>query len=791
MRGGRALRAAVGALVSCALALGAGIAVLVAPAAPAQGADLRDFRPGHIISDAIFYDSDAMSAAQVQSFLVARGAGCTTSGSLTCLKDYRQSTTTRPADAYCRQTYTGATNETAAQIVTKVARACGINPQVLLVTLQKEQGLITQARPKSTYDKALGFACPDTAPCDSAYAGFFAQVYSAARQFQRYAAHPTSWTHQAGRVVNVRYHPVAACSSSPVHIENQATASLYNYTPYQPNAAALAAGYGTGDSCSSYGNRNFWNYFTDWFGSTTQRQPVAALDTVAASGGGKVTVRGWAFDPDVSSSIQVHVYVDGAPVRSVRANASRPDVAAAFGVSASVGFSTTLGVAPGPRRVCVYAIDGNGGAVNPLVGCRDVVVANAEPIGALDEVTVSGGTVTARGWALDPDTDASIGVRLLVDGAAVASATASATRRDVERAYGRGAAHGYTLSAQAAPGRRSVCVQAVDATSGTALTLTCRTVTVTNAPPVGSLDAVTAGPGTLGVRGWALDPDTTASIRVHVYVDGKPVRSLVASAARPDVERAYGRGAAHGFSTTIPAESGRREVCVWAIDTGGGANPVVGCRTVEARNEAPVGDLTVSATRDGIAASGWVVDPDQDTALSTRLRIDGRVVATLTADAALAGSGARFGFGDTHGFVWSGGPLAAGSYELCVDAADASTGRFTTVACTTAVVNGLPIGALDSVTASGTSVTVTGWALDPNSTGPIRVHVYLDGQPVLSVSADRSRPDVERAYGLGDRHGYSPTLRSVAPGPHEVCTYAIDLEKEENPLLGCRSVTVG
>ena len=57
-------------------------------------------------------------------------------------------------------------------------------------------------------------------------------------------------------------------ASSPVYIQNQATANLYYYTPYQPNAAALRAGYGEGDGCSAYGNRNFYQYFTDWFGST-------------------------------------------------------------------------------------------------------------------------------------------------------------------------------------------------------------------------------------------------------------------------------------------------------------------------------------------------------------------------------------------------------------------------------------------------------------------------------------------------------------------------------------------
>ncbi len=58
------------------------------------------------------------------------------------------------------------------------------------------------------------------------------------------------------------------CGSSPVYIQNQATANLYYYTPYQPNAAAIRAGYGEGDGCSSYGNRNFYQYFTDWFGSS-------------------------------------------------------------------------------------------------------------------------------------------------------------------------------------------------------------------------------------------------------------------------------------------------------------------------------------------------------------------------------------------------------------------------------------------------------------------------------------------------------------------------------------------
>jgi putative cell wall-binding protein len=85
-----------------------------------------------------------------------------------------------------------------------------------------------------------------------------------------------------GKTLSIQYHPKKACGTAPVAIANKATSALYYYTPYQPNAAAMRAGYGTGDSCSSYGNRNFYNYFTDWFGST--QKSVFATATVATSG---------------------------------------------------------------------------------------------------------------------------------------------------------------------------------------------------------------------------------------------------------------------------------------------------------------------------------------------------------------------------------------------------------------------------------------------------------------------------------------------------------------------------
>ncbi len=229
-------------------------------------ANLAQFKPGNIISDSVFFQNDTMSAGQIDSFFRGKVASCRSG--YVCLKDYRQNTPNRPADNYCRG-YSGAPNESAATIIARVAQSCGINPRVLIVMLEKEQSLVTHTWPSTwRYDMALGQGCPDTAACDPAYAGFFYQIYGAARQMQIYAEGRWFTYYAPGKTWNILYHPNRACGSAPVRVENKATAALYYYTPYQPNRAALNAGYGTGDGCSSYGNRNFYQLFTDWFGST-------------------------------------------------------------------------------------------------------------------------------------------------------------------------------------------------------------------------------------------------------------------------------------------------------------------------------------------------------------------------------------------------------------------------------------------------------------------------------------------------------------------------------------------
>ncbi len=257
--------------VAVAIVMAAGVLTatsLSTPIEQASAADGRDFNPSYIISDALFFDGGAMTEAEVQAFLNSKVGSCV--AGYTCLKSYHQATSSKPSvDGRCFA-YPGSPDEMAATIIAKVGAACGISQKALIVLLEKEQGLVTDTWPTAgQYRSATGYGCPDTAACDSTYYGFFNQVYMAALQFKRYAASPTSWNHIAGQVNTVRYSPNAACGSSQVFIQNQATAGLYNYTPYQPNAAALANLYGTGDGCSAYGNRNFWRMYSDWFGSPT------------------------------------------------------------------------------------------------------------------------------------------------------------------------------------------------------------------------------------------------------------------------------------------------------------------------------------------------------------------------------------------------------------------------------------------------------------------------------------------------------------------------------------------
>ncbi len=787
---------------------------IVASPQPAEAIVGSDFDPGYIISDQKFFDSGTMSERQVQDFLNSKNTWC--APGYTCLKDYRMSTFSRPAvEAGHCAAYAGAPDEPASRIIYKAAVACKINPQVLLVLLQKETSLVTATAPTSgTYRKAMGYGCPDTSVCDSAFYGFYNQVYNAAKQFRQY----TNYPNRAYKIGNVRigWHPNAACGGSYVNIRNQATANLYNYTPYQPNRAALNNLYGTGDACSSYGNRNFWRIFHDWFGSPTGNtsvNPIGNLEVVSA-GPGNFRVAGWTLDPDTANSLQVHVYV-GTAGTALTADLNRADVGAAYpGKGSAHGFDAKVPVnSVGDNRVCAYAINqGPGG--NTLLGCKTVTALSGAPVGQLGGVTGEAGGIKVDGWAIDPDTASPIAVHLYV-GSAGKAVTANVSRSGLPAAYAAyGNNHGFADKLTAAPGNHTVCAYGINTGLGSNVQLGCKTVTVPNgstAPteqgraPIGALESVTAVTDGIAVKGWAIDPDTAASINVHVYVNSSGT-AHAANGERLDIAAKYpGYGAAHGFTAKRPAKPGTYKVCAYAINTAAGGHTMIGCKSivVEAapipdQGRRPIGNAElIKASADGISVGGWAIDPDTRASIPVHVYV-GAAGTAYVANKDRPDIGAAYPtYGSAHGFSEK---VAAkpGNHRVCIYAINTGAGGHTLLKCQDVTVpqptvvlpdrGRAPVGNLEVVTVSAGTLTVAGWTYDPDTTASIPVHVYVDSTG-YAFTANKSRPDVGAAYPVyGPAHGFGEKI-TIGPGAHKVCVYGINTGAGGHTLLGCKSVT--
>jgi len=249
-----------------------------------SNATLKGFEAGNIMDDSVMSNRSTMNTSQIQSFLKSK-VNCNSTGNgfinqISITKDGK-----RGWKKYGNKTYwwniagRGSSRhfvcmaddkfngESAAKIIYDASRDYNINPQVLIVLLEKEQSLVTDGYPHSNqYLTATGFACfDDGKPCVSGYAGFKSQVRKAAALFHEVLS--GGWTNYPVGNNYIQYNPSPSCGGSWVNIKNLATSALYRYTPYQPNRGALNAGYGTA-YCGAYGNRNFYNLFTEWFGST-------------------------------------------------------------------------------------------------------------------------------------------------------------------------------------------------------------------------------------------------------------------------------------------------------------------------------------------------------------------------------------------------------------------------------------------------------------------------------------------------------------------------------------------
>jgi hypothetical protein len=184
-----------------------------ASASPAQAAGAT-FDANMVISDRNFRAVGSMSQAQVQSFLAAQTG---------ILKTY-----TAPD--------VNGVVKPASQIIWEAAQAFGVSPKVVLVTLQKEQGLLTGTAPTATaLDWAMGCGVPDSGVLNTAYMGFGKQLWYGSKSLNVDGA---AW--YAGITKK--------CGDGIVTPANVSTHSLYAYTPW------IA------------GNQLFWTVYWRYFG---------------------------------------------------------------------------------------------------------------------------------------------------------------------------------------------------------------------------------------------------------------------------------------------------------------------------------------------------------------------------------------------------------------------------------------------------------------------------------------------------------------------------------------------
>lgn len=141
------------------------------------------FTPDKLIEDKVFSDVQTFGGADgIQKFLVAKNSVLTNTSQdfIAKLKE--------PQSVALKQSLDDPNPNlgrlrTAAELIWDASRQSGLNPQVILVTLNKEQGLITSANDyapdklQKALDRAMGFDCPDSSGCGNLFPGFYYQLF--------------------------------------------------------------------------------------------------------------------------------------------------------------------------------------------------------------------------------------------------------------------------------------------------------------------------------------------------------------------------------------------------------------------------------------------------------------------------------------------------------------------------------------------------------------------------------------------------------------------------------------
>lgn len=243
------------------------------------------YEAGRLLDDVVLLDAKSMNADQIQTFLNNRG-GQIASRSFVMDCDAAGQ---KAKEIYLSLGAPCGRTASSASIIYYAAQVYGVNPKVILATMQKEQSLITATNPTARqYAQAMGYACPTSGSCSDS-SNFFWQVdngtwvlryhFERARGNMSWWHQSTSWTCGTEKNLykpnlyprqNVRFYDTQGTHYATIYIQNAATSSFYCYTPHaynNPQGLYGRAPYGTKGLYYS-GSYNFVLFYEQWFGST-------------------------------------------------------------------------------------------------------------------------------------------------------------------------------------------------------------------------------------------------------------------------------------------------------------------------------------------------------------------------------------------------------------------------------------------------------------------------------------------------------------------------------------------
>ena len=211
-------------------------------------------------------------------------------------------------------------------------------------------------------------------------------------------------------------------------------------------------------------------------------------------------------------------------------------------------------------------------------------------------------------------------------------------------------------------------------------------------------------------------------------------------------------------------------------------------------------DAAVAVAKTGIAVQGWAADPDDlSRSLTVTVSVDGKSAGQVVSNLARRDATIARGAGPKAGFATTVAALS-GRHLVCASAVNIGAGQAGPLGCAWVVVPALtaaelaahsPYGTVERTTVTGSTITMSGWALDPDVPNqPLKMMATVDGKPAGSGSVPGARADVARVHHSGPNQGYA--LSTVTPnGIHTMCAIATNLAAGANRTLGCAAVRVG